>query len=328
MKICIAILEPFIIIIRTIIAVVRHIVKTVCEWVSSIITVIVEVCKKACGWLGPFSFLCKWFCKLIEVVKTVWEWICTEVIETIINWVEIFIEYVIYILKWICWIIDWITRLPGLILCKLGIRPRKYLGVCVKILADEAGTPAISLKNVNEMMMDAAAILRKCNISLVVCNTEVIIKPEYLDSTTCKFSGMFRRFFTWFSTNSCSSCSNVTVYFVTDIQNASGCAYPGTNWVTVDAGGDGTVVVQEIGHLADLWSHTSDPNNVMTDQSGGTHDQITESQCCMIRTSRFVNFTWPCALSGIRIATYEAMLDKIIVKSFDRKERGGNSLKL
>jgi hypothetical protein len=45
--------------------------------------------------------------------------------------------------------------------------------------------------------------------------------------------------------------------------------------------------VQEIGHLADLWSHSSDPNNVMTDQPGGTADQITTFQCCMLRTSRF-----------------------------------------
>jgi len=46
-------------------------------------------------------------------------------------------------------------------------------------------------------------------------------------------------------------------------------------------------MVQEIGHLADLWAHSSDPNNVMTDRSGGTADQITSFQCCMLRTSRF-----------------------------------------
>lgn len=56
--------------------------------------------------------------------------------------------------------------------------------------------------------------------------------------------------------------------------------------MTVDAGGDGKVVVQEIGHLCDLWEHSSDPNNIMTDVGGGTHDQITPWQCCMIRTSR------------------------------------------
>ena len=52
-------------------------------------------------------------------------------------------------------------------------------------------------------------------------------------------------------------------------------------------------MVQEVGHLCDLWAHSSDPNNVMTDQGGGTADQITPNQCCMISTSRFVSAT-PC----------------------------------
>ena len=52
-------------------------------------------------------------------------------------------------------------------------------------------------------------------------------------------------------------------------------------------------MVQEIGHLCDLWAHSSDPNNVMTDQGGGTADQITSEQCCMFGTSRF-SLTAPC----------------------------------
>jgi len=105
----------------------------------------------------------------------------------------------------------------------------------------------------------------------------------------------------------------------------SGCAYPGSDWVMVDAEGDGTVVVQEIGHLADLWSHSSDPNNVMTDQSGGTHDQITQFQCCMIRTSRFVKATAPCGLSIIRAAELNDVLKNSIGEPFERKARGRHS---
>jgi len=303
---CFAILEPLILIVRTFIQVARQIVRTVCEWVSSTITVIKEVVEKVCDWLPwPLSTICNWVTKLIEVVETIWEWVCEEVIETIFEWIEIITEYVIYILKWVCWVIDWVIRLPGLLLCQLGIRPPKFIGVCVKVLADASGSPAIPLAEVRAMMRDAGAIFRNCNINLVVCGFEVVIKPEFLTSTTCEFSGMFRRFFSWFSAHGCGCCSVVTVYFVEDIVNppglvVSGCAYPGTNWVTVDAEGDGTVVVQEIGHLADLWSHSDDPNNVMTDQPDGTHDQITSFQCCMIRTSRFVKFTPPCSLAGIR----------------------------
>lgn len=320
---CIAILSPIVVLVRTIIQIVREIVRTVCEWVSKIITTIKEVVEKVCTWLPwPLSELCKLVTKIIEVVETVWEWVCREVIERIIEWIEIIVEYVIYILKWVCWVIDWIIRGPALLLCLLGIEPRRFLGVCVKILADDAGNPAIPLATVQGMMRDAAAIFRRCNISMVVCNVEVVRKPEFLDSTTCEFSGMFKRFFTWFSANTCGCCSTVTVYFVRDIISASGCAYPGSDWVTVDASGDGTVVVQEIGHLADLWSHSSDPNNVMTDQSGGTHDQITDFQCCMIRTSRFVKATPPCGLSLRRPAELKDILEKSIGEPFERKERG------
>ena len=321
--ICAAILSPIVIIVRTLIQVIREVVRTVCEWVSKVITVVKEVVEKVCTWLPwPLSTLCEWVTKLIEVVETVWEWVCREVIERIIDWIEIIVEYVIYVLKWICWVIDWIVRGPALLLCSLGIKPRRFLGVCVKILADNAGNPAIPLATVQGMLRDAAAIFGRCNINMVVCSFEIVRKPEFLDSTTCEFSGMFKSFFTWFSANSCGCCTTVTVYFVRDIVDASGCAYPGSDWVTVDAAGDGTVVVQEIGHLADLWPHSSDPNNVMTDQPGGTHDQITDFQCCMIRTSRFVRALPPCGLAVLRHAALDEMLESSIGGPFERKERG------
>jgi len=288
MRICHSILVPIVVTVRTLIRVVSEVVRTVCEWVTSTVTVVKEVCEEVCGWLGPFSFLCEWVCKLVEVVETVTEWVCREVIDRIISWVEVIFEYIFYILTWVCWVIDWVTRLPSLLFCHLGFRPRRVMRVCVKILTDNDGNPAVSVPDMQAMMRDAAAILARCNIALVVVDTQLIMREEFLDSTTCEIGGMFSEFFVWFSQNACQGRSTATVYFVDDIIDASGCAYPGTNWVTVDDGGDGTTVVQELGHLADLWSHSDDPDNVMTDQPGGTHDQITQGQCCMIRTSRFV----------------------------------------
>lgn len=337
--ICAAVLSPVVVLVRTLIQVVREVVRTICEWVSKVITTIKAVVEKVCEWVKskvckklpwPLNKLCNWVSNLVcktvtktlEVVETIWEWVCREVIERIIDWLEIIVEYVVYILKWVCWVIDWIIRGPALLLCLLGIEPRRFLGVCVKVLADNSGNPAIPLATIQQMLRDAAAIFRRCNINMVVCSIEVVRKSEYLDSTTCEFSGMFKRFFTWFSAHECSCCSSVTVYFVRDIVSASGCAYPGTNWVTVDAQGDGTVVVQEIGHLADLWQHSSDPNDVMTDQPGGTHDQITRVQCCMIRTSRFVKAIAPCDLLRLSTVELKDVLDKSIGEPFERKERG------
>jgi hypothetical protein len=291
MRVCNLILTPIIVVIRTIIQVVREVVRTVCEWVSTTIRRIVQVVERVCSFLPwPLSALCNLVTRLIEVVETIWNWVCREVIDRIISFVEALVEYIYYVLKWVCWIIDLPRRGPALLACVLGFRPPRFMRICIKIVTDSEGSPAVSQAQVAGMLRDAAAILRRCNIFLVVDSTELIARQEFLDGTRCDFSGIFSEFFQFFSRRACC-CSVATVYFVRSIPDATGCAYPGTDWVTVASGGDGTVMVQEIGHLADMWAHSSDPNNVMTDQPGGTHDQITPFQCCMLRTSRFVTAT-------------------------------------
>ena len=228
------------------------------------------------------------------MVETVTKWICEEVIDRIISWVEVVLEYVYYVLEWVCWLVDWILfRWLDFLLCWFGFRPRRVLRVCVKILTDPAGSSAVSLSDANNMMADAAAIFARCDVRLVIVETTFLDLPEFMTTTSCGFGSMFSAFWLAFSERACHNHPVVTVFFVERMTNASGCAFPGTDWVIVPNpanGGDGTVVVQEIGHLADLWGHSDDPNNVMTDQpGGGTHDQITRVQCCMIRSSRFVS---------------------------------------
>ncbi len=306
---CTAVISPVVTVIRTLIQVARQIVETVCDWVSSTITVIKEVVEEVCSWLPwPLDLLCDLVVKLIEVVETVWDWICEEVISTIFDIIETVFEYIVYVLKWLCWVVDWVIRLPNLLLCLAGIREPRFMSVCVKVLAAADGTPAIPLDTVRNMMQDAAQVLRQCNIFMLVCNFEVVIKPEYLTTTTCDVGGMFSRFFTWFASRACGCCSTVTVYFVEDIQGAAGCAYPGSDWVTVDVDATGNTVVQEIGHLADLWAHSDDSNNVMFGNGAG--DQITRAQCCVIRSSRFVTITPPCKLFDIASSAVINRLDK------------------
>lgn len=287
MRICYLVLDTVFVIIKTWVKTLREIVRRVCEHVSSTINVIVEVCNKACNKWGPFKFLCKWVCKAIERVKTVWDWVCKDVIDRFFELVLSVIEYVYYILRWVCWVIELPFRLIAMWACYLGFEPQRKIRVCVKILTDSNKKPGVPLADVDTMMSDAAKILADCNIDLVEEERELVVKQQYLDSTTCDVGGMFSGFFVWFSQMQCAQPCTVTVYFVRDIVGSTiGCAYPGTNWVTIDAGGDGNTIVQEIGHLADLL-HTSDPDNVMTNKHEGTGDQITKFQCCMFRTSRF-----------------------------------------
>ena len=324
--ICNAILTPIVLIIRTIIEVIREIVTTVCGWVSTVIKTIKTIVEKICKWLPwPLDKLCDLVTKVIEVTETIWDWVCREVIQRIVDLIEIIVEYVIYILKWVCWAIDWVIRFPDLILCWLGIETRRYVTVCVKILTDARGNPAVPVATVEGWLRDAGTIFGRCNITLAVCSIELVSKPEYLDGTTCDFSGMFSRFFTWFAHHTYGCCSSITVYIVRSIPGASGCAYPGSDWVTVAANGDGTVIVQEIGHLADLWSHSSDPDNVMTDQGGGTHDQITSGQCCMLRTARFsLGYPRCHELHRLDPKSLERHLSHWRGEPFERKPRGGH----
>jgi len=259
--------------------------------------------------------------RVIEVIETVWNFVCREVVERIIRWIEVVLEYVYYILRWVCWIVDWVRRGPKLLLCLLGIGQTRFMRVCVKVLTDADGVPAIPLDRIDGMMRDAAAILERCNISLIVQGPELVRKAEFLDTTRCEFSGMFSEFFVWFSEHACREASTVTVYFVRDIAAASGCAYPGTNWVTVDDQGDGTVVVQEIGHLAGHFWHSSDPNNVMTDQPGGTHDQITSFQCCLFRTSEFTSPVGPIEVIGVAPEAVAAATLRPAEEPFERQLR-------
>ncbi|HEX9135182.1 MAG TPA: hypothetical protein VF844_23080, partial [Ktedonobacteraceae bacterium] len=270
----------------------RDVVRTVCEWVSSTIRTVIKVLEKVCSWLPwPLSELCNWVTKLVEVVQTVWNWVCHNVIDRIISWIEVVLEYIYYILKWVCWIIDWFSRGPELLICLLGFGPAKQINVCIKVLTNEEGKPIRSAEQIEIILRDAATILRRCNIKLVVVSNELVRKPEFLTATTCDFSGLFSDSFVWFSANACSCCSAITVYFVDTVAGADGCSYPATNWVKIASGGDGAVMVHEMGHLVDL-THSNDPNNVMYgthDPTKGTHDQITKFQCCMFQTSHFAS---------------------------------------
>ena len=189
--ICNSILTPIVLIIRTFIQILRTIVRTVCGWVGTTIKTVKTIVETICKWLPwPFDKLCDAVLKVIEIFETIWNWVCQNILETIVDLIEIVFEYVIYILKWVCWAVDWVVRFPDLILCWLGVEPRRYITICVKILADDAGVPAVPLATVERWVAQAAKFLEKCDITLVVCSFEIIRKPDLLESTTCETSGI------------------------------------------------------------------------------------------------------------------------------------------
>jgi len=135
---CRLILEPIILIIKTFIQVARDIARTVCEFVTRTIRTVKEVVEKICKSLPwPLSLLCNLVTKLIEVIETITEWVCHEVIDRIFEWVQVVMEYIYYITRWICWLVTWITtRWIEYLLCRGGIEISKNIRVCVKVLSE------------------------------------------------------------------------------------------------------------------------------------------------------------------------------------------------
>ena len=200
---------------------------------------------------------------------------------------EVFFEYLVWALQWPCGLVDWVVRLPLVTLALVGIELRVCLRVTVRIVTDRGGSPAVPLEAARRWLVQSEAILGRCNIALVPGEIDFLKQEEYLCSTACTASSVLRRFFTWFSSHARGGSRRVTIFVVKSIRGASGCSYPGNDWVLVGADADGTVIVHEIGHLCGLWTHSRDADNVMTVRSGGSHDRLTRAQRSMIRTSRF-----------------------------------------
>ena len=175
-------------------------------------------------------------------------------------------------------------------LCSLGLGRIKCIKVCLIILSDENGNQSISIDDARILIETSNTLLKKCDITLSVGEeVTVVTAPDFMRNVPCGLSHLFGRHFRWFSKNVCNCCSGLTVYFVSTVRGARGCSYPGSNWVVVgvDAVEDDATIVHEIGHLAGIFGHSDDSENIMGLFSGVPRTKITRSQCCMIGSASF-----------------------------------------
>jgi len=271
--------------------IIEQIIKTVCGWVTSTITVIQQVVSQICGYLPwPFNKLCKAVVDLISVIKTITDWVCN----TVVNYVTTFITQVISVLQfvtqWVCVITGIVIGFPGWLLCILGLSPKKKLRVCVKVITDELGYSQVTNAAIEEnMMFMRSAFGKQCGIEVLYEGIERIVKPAYLSTTDCSFWGLFSVWHTWFSQRACLCCQRITVFFVDDIIGLSdGCTYWGEHFCRVDSGCnfDQSVMAHEVGHILNL-SHSSDPNNIMYGAYSATAENFTSNQCCAMKNSAY-----------------------------------------
>ena len=292
MLVCTQIVVKVEAIVFMVLQIIETIVKTVCDWVSSVITVIVEVVKKVCKWLPwPLNKLCDWVTELVEVVKTVWEWVCEEIVLRIIRWITIAVRYIFWLLRWVCWLIDWPIRfIFGILPCLLGANHLVRIPVCVKVLVDRDGVPVVPLDRVRELMDGARSRFEQCNIELCVGSIEMLSAPDGIEEFTCSPGGFFSEYHLFFEDNSCNNSEvgvvPLTIFFVPDYEGSKGCAMSRTDYIVVGADASLATVAHEIGHQADLM-HRETPTNVMMNGTTDASVDFTRWQCCMIRSARF-----------------------------------------
>jgi hypothetical protein len=194
-------------------------------------------------------------------------------------------EYPIYLLAWIAWAADWIPRLPAIALAAAGRLPPAVIEARPVVLLGPDTDPAPALARARVMGFEAAALLEPHGMTLSLDDPMPALRSETPRPPRCAPSALFGRFFGWASAR--GSARALTVYLVEDLGAVAGCSFPGADWIVVDLRTDGSTLVHELGHLADLWRHSKDPGNVMTDRPGGSHDRLTRAQAAMIRSSRF-----------------------------------------
>lgn len=200
-------------------------------------------------------------------------------------WLEPLLEYVLWILGWAVWPLDTMLRLPALAReASVGPAPRRIAVVAVALMRRGADGPAPG--RIGRVLEEAGILLEPLRLSLEVESVRALAWPDEVPPPSCGPGAVLSRFFPWASARAHPS-PRLTVYFVEDLGPLAGCAVPGSDWIVVDARTDGTTVAHELGHLADLWPHDADPDNLMTDRHGGAHARVTPFQAAMIRTSRF-----------------------------------------
>jgi hypothetical protein len=297
MGFCKQIVDFIEVVLTVVLEIVTYIVETVCRWVSNIITTVIEVTKKVCKWLPwPLDKLCNWVTELIEVVEEIWEWICEEVIVgTIIEFVQRTLTYVFYIVRWVCWVICLPLRGIDILLCTLGLQGRRQLDICVRILTDDAGTPATTREAVLAILRRADELLEQCRIDICLREMAFVRKETHMEGVSCGASQFFGSAFSWFEKTACvGSPKPLTLFFVDSMAgNSNACTIDGTSYVVLTDGANGASVVHELGHHAEL-GHRDDPANIMFASQSDTKDKLTSWQCCVIRSCEFVFATHHC----------------------------------
>ncbi|HJQ40903.1 MAG TPA: hypothetical protein VKB93_27510 [Thermoanaerobaculia bacterium] len=271
------------------------------------------VSETICKWLPwPLDDLCdvvtrvitELVCALVWVVVTVVSWV-TRIVCEVVHVVIFVVERLISLAEWL---VNRVLSLPELLFCFLGVRPgRKRYRICPLVIADADGVPVVPVATIESQIAAAVRIYETCNVSVIASPVTVVTgRPHLADGPGCDFTGFFGE--NRFEYEHLSCCEGLfgslkclrfpsgllwprhvlKAIWVRDMPVKVGCYMPPESYVLVDAGAALDTLAHEMGHACDLL-HRDDPSNLM---STGNHtgSNLSGTQCCTIRTSRFVTF--------------------------------------
>ncbi len=265
-----------------------------------------------CTWLPwPLDDLCDLVTRVITEVICAIVW----VVITVVSWVWRTVCEIIGLIAWVVqlvagaleWLGNRILTLPEWLFCLAGVRfGRKNYRICPMVIADDAGNPLVPIATIQSHIRTATEIFKNCNVNLIASPIVVVTGKSHLAvGPDCGAGGFFSEHKLEYENLSCCSgllesvkCLRfpsgliwprqiLKAIWLSDVPGKAGCYIFPDSFVQIDNTGTLNILAHEMGHACDLM-HRDDESNLM--HSSATNSNLTDFQCCTIRTGRFVTF--------------------------------------
>jgi hypothetical protein len=272
-----------------------------------------EITETICSWMPwPFSELCDLVTRIITEVVCAIVW----VVVTVVSWVTRIVCEIIFVIDWLIthlvgvleWLGNRIITFPEWLICQAGVGTgRRRFRICPMVIADEAGNPIVPLDTIQSQIDQAIEIWEQCNITVSASDIRVITGRSHLAAASgCNAGGYFSGDRSEYEHLSCCDglkdslrCLRfpsgllwprhiLKAIWVTSIDSGErGCYMMPESFVLVTVRGAIDTLAHEMGHAGDLLHNNDDNTNLMFTPTR-VASNLSRSQCCTVRTSRFV----------------------------------------
>jgi hypothetical protein len=252
-----------------------------------------QALESTCSSWGPFSFICHIIVNILKGIAAIIDGFVVPIVNGVFTVLDRILDTIRVAVGFVLIGISWIYRGFDLLACMNGGKELRHLRLTVRVLADQKGTPLVPLAEVEQWVLSAKdVLLAECNVMLHYDMGMLGVSKKVLSSTfDCGWPWIYaaNMDLLWEKASPCG----LTLYVVEGFANAAGCHLHPTEFIMVDRNGGsganqkGLSILHEFCHASGVLPHTGDPKNLMF--GAGAGPQISDYQCCMMRTSRFVS---------------------------------------